>query len=186
MNTHTNRHPDELLAWYVNGTLAGAERAQVDEHLHSCTRCRDEVVFLRSLRHGIQSLEQPSPGDLGLKRLLRDVRARRTSPQQWWRPALAAAAVVIVAQGALLATFWPREPAITPLGAAKLDGAVAQVQFQPAATEAQIRALLQQAGATLIDGPGAIGVYRVRLIQPDAALAQLRARTDVVKHVALE
>lgn len=185
MTVNSDKHPQALLPWYVNGTLAGSERAQVEAHLGDCTRCRDEVVFLRALRHGVQSLGHDSPGDLGLKRLLRDVRARQRTPSAWWRPALAAAAVVIVAQGALLATFWPREPAITPLGEQR-TGALIQVQFQPNATEAQIRELLQQTGATIVDGPGAVGVYRLRLDQPETALAPLRARTDIVKHVAAE
>jgi len=179
-------HPDELLTWYVNGTLAGAERIQVEEHLRSCARCREEAVFLGALRRGVQSPEQVSPGDLGLKRLLRDARARRTASHNWWRPALAAAAVVIAAQGALLAAFWASEPAIVPLAGKRTDGVHAQIQFQPTATEAQIRALLQEAGATVVDGPGALGIYRIRLEKPDLALARLRARPDVLKHVAPE
>jgi anti-sigma factor RsiW len=181
-----DNHPDELLAWYANETLELAERAIVDEHLKNCERCRDEVVFLRALRRGVKAVgETNAPGELGLKRLMRDVRARPATERNWWRPALAAAAVVIVVQAALLATFWPRESGITPLGGTKRDGVV-QIQFQPTATEAQIRALLQETGATLIDGPGALGVYRIVLDKPDPALTQLRARNDVVKHVAPE
>jgi hypothetical protein len=179
-------HPDELLPWYANDTLESAERTSVDEHLRDCERCRDEVVFLRALRRGVKAVGQTAaPGELGMKRLLRDIHAQPTQ-RQWWRPALAAAALVIVVQGVLLGVFWPRDAGITPLGASKLDGNIVQIQFQPTATEAQIRALLQQAGATLVDGPGALGVYRIALDKPDPALTQLRARTDVVKHVASE
>lgn len=180
-----DNHPDELLPWYANDTLEPAERATVDEHLRDCAQCRDEIVFLRALRRGVKAVGHNVPGELGLKRLLRDV---RTQPAQrsWWRPALAAAAMVIVVQGVLLGVFWPRDSGITPLSAPKHDGNIVQIQFQPTATEAQIRALLQQTGATLVDGPGALGIYRIALDKPDPALTQLRARTDVVKHVASE
>jgi hypothetical protein len=118
--------------------------------------------------------------------LLRDLHKRPIAESHWWRPALAAAALIIIVQGALLATFWPRGSAIAPLGGPRFDGNVAQIQFQPTATEAQIRALLLETGATLVDGPGALGVYRIVLDKPEPALTQLRARTDVVKHVASE
>jgi hypothetical protein len=61
-----------------------------------------------------------------------------------------------------------------------------QIQFEPTATEALIRTLLQEVGATLIDGPSALGVYRARVEKADAALAKLRARAEVVKHAASE
>ncbi len=180
-------HPDDHLAWYVNGTLGASERKTVENHLHGCARCRDEVAFLKTLRHGVKTLtDTATPGDLGLKRLLRDVRAQGSRVRLWWKPTLAAAAVVIIVQGALLASFWPHESPVTPLGGPKPFGAVAQIVFQPNATEAQIRALLQKNGATLIDGPGAIGLYRIRLEKTDPALMQLREHKDVVKYVAAE
>ena len=39
----TVTHPLDQLAAFVDGTLATAERAVVDEHLRSCARCRGEV-----------------------------------------------------------------------------------------------------------------------------------------------
>lgn len=180
-------HPDPLLAWFVNGTLEASERAAVEEHLRGCARCRDEVAFLGALRQGVKALGgAEGPGELGRKRLLRDLQSERRAARAWWRPALAAAAAVIVVQGVVLANIWWREAAIAPLGGPKAEGATVQIQFAPTATEAQIRALLQEAGATLIDGPGASGVYRVRVERIDPALARLRASKDVVKHAASE
>jgi anti-sigma factor RsiW len=180
-------HPDALLPWFVNGTLEASERAAVEQHLLGCSRCRDEVAFLGALRQGVKALAvAEGPGDLGRKRLLRDVRAERRAGRRWWRPALAAAAAVIVVQGVVLAGLLLREPGIVPLGGPRAEGATVQIQFAPTATEAQIRALLQEAGATLIDGPGASGVYRVRVEKAEPALAKLRARTDVVTHAASE
>jgi anti-sigma factor RsiW len=185
MNSET--HPDELLAWYVNGTLDGSERAAVERHLRDCARCRDEAAFLDALRRGVKEIGRADePGDLGRKRLLRDVRAQQGTRGTWWRPALAAAAAIIIVQGVLLVNFWPHQASIGLLGGPKDKGLIVQIQFQPDAAEARIRALLQETGATLIDGPGALGIYRIRLERSDTALARLRSRTDVVKYAALE
>jgi len=43
----------ELLPWWVNGTLAGEERAEVERHLRRCRRCRAEVEELRELKIGL-------------------------------------------------------------------------------------------------------------------------------------
>jgi anti-sigma factor RsiW len=181
-------HPDELLAWFVNGTLEPSERTAVEQHLRDCASCRDEVAFLGALRRGFKALSDAEhPGELSRKRLLREVRAERRTARAWWRPALAAAAAVIVVQSVVLANLWSRESAIVPLGGPKAAaGAIVQIQFAPTATEAQIRALLQEAEATLVDGPGAAGVYRVRVEKADAALTVLRAHSEVVKHATGE
>src|SRR5262245_9452904 len=180
-------HPDLLLAWFVNGTLEASERAAVEEHLRVCARCRDEVAFLGALRRGVKALsDAQGPGELSRKRLMRELRAERRVARAWWRPALAAAAAVIVVQGVVIANLWTRDAAITPLGGPGAAGAIVQIEFAPTATEAQIRSLLQEVGGTVVDGPGALGVYRVRVEKADAALVKLRARAGVVNHAASE
>jgi hypothetical protein len=71
-------------------------------------------------------------------------------------------------------------------------GAVLQVRFSPDATEARIRALLQDTEAVFVDGPSATGVYRLRLTTEPAGeeiiarqLARLR-ESGIVEHVARE
>lgn len=161
-----NDHPNELLPWYVNGTLADGERLDVETHLQSCERCRQEVTWLRNLRAHIKADTADSPGGFGLNRLMHDIgtqKLMRRPGQRWWRPALAVAAVIIAVQFAVLINFLPRPASITPLGGPAEEGVVLQVKFAPNATEAQIRQLLQQTQATLIGGPGALGIYRLRL-----------------------
>ena len=43
----------ELLPWYVNGTLAGEELAEVERHLRRCQRCHAEVEELCELKMGL-------------------------------------------------------------------------------------------------------------------------------------
>ncbi len=192
-------HPDELLPWYVNGTLEGPERERVEKHLESCRRCRDEAAWLARLREQIKAEGgADAPGELGLRRLMRQVRdseaKTRARRLQWWQPALAAAVVVIVIQSVLLVKPWQEaETGIVPLGM-QVSGAVVQVEFAPTATEAQIREVLQAVDGIIVEGPGALGIYRIRLqgISPAddarvaAAVAALRARKGVVVHAAPE
>lgn len=190
-----SEHPDELLPWYANGSLKPQERAQVEHHLQACARCRAQVEFLAAVRRQIQSEPLQAPDELGLRRLLRTVRAQADRRRSWWRPALAAAVLVILAQTALLVSLWPgSESRITPLGAPPGEGVLIQVQFAPQATEAQIRALLGEIRGEIVAGPGALGVYRIRVEGVDASgseevesiVARLRRQDDLVLHVARE
>ncbi len=55
-----------LIPWYVNDRLDKGERQRVDMHLHTCTRCRDELVLQRSIYgamgvgHGVEHMPQAS------------------------------------------------------------------------------------------------------------------------------
>ena len=175
-------HPDELLPWYANGTLPPEKRDEIAAHLRGCDRCRGELAFLAGLRERVKaSAAATGPDEVGLERLLRETRrAPRVPGIAWLRPALAAAVAVVVVQAALVAWLWTREPLIEPLGGPRREGVVLQVRFDPAAPEARIRALLQKNDATLIDGPGALGVYRVRLqnVKPGDAAALAKALDD--------
>lgn len=175
-------HPDELLPWYANGTLPPEKRDEVAAHLRGCDRCRGELAFLAGLRERVKaSVGANVPDEIALKRLLRETRRASTGPGiTWLRPALAAAVVVIVMQAGLVAWLGTREPRIEPLGGPQHEGVVLQVRFDPAAPEARIRALLQESEATVIDGPGALGIYRVRLrnAKPGDAAALAKVLDD--------
>jgi len=190
-------HPDELLPWYANRTLAHAEREAVEAHLRSCARCRGELALLAELRTKVkQSMDTGAPDDLGLQRLLREARRTQRGPARPARRiALAVAAgVVIVVQAALIGWLATREPAIEPLGESGPAGVVLQVRFDPAATEARVRALLQEHDAVVIDGPSALGIYRVRLpglqvgdrMAAQKALAEFHAARGVVAQAELQ
>jgi anti-sigma factor RsiW len=193
-----NDHPDELLPWYVNGTLAIGERQDVETHLQACKRCRQEVAWLQNLHAQVKAGATRSPGEFGLNRLLREADPQKSVARHqkpWWRPALAAAAaVIIVVQSAVLINVLYRPTPIAPLGGSAEEGVVLQVKFSPDATEAQIRQLLQQTQATFISGPGALGVYRLRLegimIAQNQAIqhiiGELMAQHNIVTYAARE
>ncbi|HEY8553718.1 MAG TPA: anti-sigma factor [Burkholderiales bacterium] len=189
-----SEHPEELLPWYANDTLEGAERERVERHLADCAHCRAELELLRAVRREVKALDAaPPPGELARARLLKE--ARRSRPARWrWMPvALAASLALIVIQAAVLVSLLPGEEGYAPLGARPAQGVIVQVRFAPEATEREMRTLLGAVNGSIVDGPGALGIYRVRLaaIPPGdrervaAAIETLRA-APVVTHVERE
>jgi hypothetical protein len=74
-------HPDDRLADYVDGTLAPAERSEVDAHLATCSRCREEVRLAASAVGALGSLRGPVevPAELG-SAAIAAARSRTTGP----------------------------------------------------------------------------------------------------------
>jgi hypothetical protein len=57
-----DRHPEELLAGYVDGTLTDRERAAVESHLSTCLRCREEsALAMRAVDSVREMPEEPVP-----------------------------------------------------------------------------------------------------------------------------
>lgn len=189
---------DLLLPWYVNGTLEGEERRQVEAYLERSSHARDEVELLRALRQQVKVEKiESSPGELGLQRLKRQMKqeaeqrpqdrmaGRTITVASFWRPLAVAACLVVMVQAGImvgLGGFGTTDSGVTTASGG--SPAVLQVTFAPEATEQQIRDVLQQAGASIADGPTALGVYNLRLVDADTsveeALATLRASGDVV------
>lgn len=198
----------QLLPWYVNGTLDVATQWAIDSLIKRSPLVLGEVTWLKQLRQQIQSLPdeavQRSPS-AGLDTLLARVRAEQSgkvtplplrnrlnvwlaSPRKFSVPAGLAAAVVLT-QAAMIGALLSRPPAesLTPLSAPSATSTLLQITFKPQATEIQIRALLASVQGDLVAGPGALGVYIVRVPdgQSAAALAKLRQDRSVIESVAL-
>lgn len=72
----------ELLPFYVNLTLDPPERASVEDYLARSEEARREVLYLRELRKSLKAQPQAtSPGELGLKRLQREIKRLKESPE---------------------------------------------------------------------------------------------------------
>ena len=187
------RAVEKLLPFHDSGTLDPEETARVERALAEDAELREELAFLHELRAGVHAAtEVPSAGDLGWARLQRSIRQerRRELVSRAWRPALAlAAGLALMVQGTTI--FQLNEERAQLVGgpvAAEL-----QITFAPDAREADMRALLQAVGATIVAGPGASGVYRLD-IEPDPAndaewralIERLEARPELVQHAARE
>ena len=192
MSHPSDRHPTELLPWLANGTLYGEERAAVEAHLTDCETCRSELQLLRDLRETIRAEPPADAGDLGLQRLLQAVRKEgktQAARPRWLIPAALAASLVIVVQTVMLLQPAPPAPVYAPLSGESAGRGVLQVEFMPDAREADLRNLLRDAGARIVDGPSAVGLYRLAIApgrDPQRVLEQLRLHKSLVRHVALE
>lgn len=190
---------EALLPFYVNGTLRGDERTGVEAALAADARLRGEADALGRIRTAMRDLDTgPTPGEFGLARLMRDIdRAapkvaapKTASPRRVvtllpWGLA-AAAAIALVAVG--LGRFGPDQDA--PYRQASGDAATATLTlaFQPEATQAAVSDLLLEYGLVIVDGPSAIGLYRVAPADGrdlSALAAELRDRQEVVESVDL-
>ena len=190
----------ELLPWYLNGTLEGAELAAVEALLLRSAEAREELEVLRRLAAAVREQEQAHeapPFELGWARLQRSLQQEvRPAPRRdWWKPGLAAAAALVVAlqlgilmRPAQVDSDWQLQSG----GSEQVlsGGYRVQLRFVEHAQWQQIRALLLELDAVLVDGPSALGVVQVHVpadkrFRDGQALLQWLQQQAVVQHAAL-
>jgi hypothetical protein len=64
-----HRRTQELLPWFLNGTLEGDEAQQVEEHLRGCPACRSELECLTVLRSNYNDSEMVPEAKAAFARL---------------------------------------------------------------------------------------------------------------------
>lgn len=202
-------HPEvELLPWYATGTLGEDDRQRVARHLESCRDCSRELEDFTHIRQTLTELsrEEAEPS----ARVHRSVMARVTADvirrdpvnaqtswaagmDRWFRSLLTPqwvptlAAIMLAAQMGLLiwVTLPPEEQSQISSRSVDIPKQAARiaVTFQPSATEAGIRSLLERVHARVVDGPTAEGMFTISVGtgNPAAALAQLREQRDVIR-----
>lgn len=189
------QHIIELLPFWVNGTLSQDERDMVEAAMAKDPSLRQEAEMLSLVRATMQQQSDvQSPGDLGLARLRRVI---EDNPQQVlegrsrtrryilsFSSGLAAALALL----AVLGNFRASED-VYELASSNDDAANIVVSFRPDVTQASMASLLQMHELVIVDGPSAIGLYRLSPLDPDADLEQLagtlRSETDVFESVDL-
>ena len=192
----------ELLPWYLNGTLEGAELAAVEALLLRSAEAREELEVLRRLAAAVREQEQEQareapPFELGWARLQRSLQQEvRPAPRRdWWKPGLTAAAALVIAlqlgilmRPAQVDSDWQLQSG----GSEQVlsGGYRVQLRFVEHAQWQQIRALLLELDAVLVDGPSALGVVQVHVpadkrFRDGQALLQWLQQQSVVQHAAL-
>jgi hypothetical protein len=176
----------ELLPWFVNDTLAAAEREAVELHVRTCITCRREVKDQQRLlailqKHPTVHLSEQN----GFERLAdalddggRPAREPRFAP--FMRFGVVAPLGVALVVGLLwLAPEPPMAGDYSTLADAPASAphtAQLDVVFTRDTTAAEIAALLNSIGVEIVSGPSEIGRYGVRLTRESAGSTEL-ART---------
>ncbi|QKE64976.1 hypothetical protein HNE05_16995 [Aquipseudomonas campi] len=202
MNSETDDDLRALLPWYLNGTLAVDERERVEALLQRSAEAREELAGLRQLVPALKHAEQQhsnahsAPAELGWARLQRSLQQEPTAARRdWWKPSLAAAAALAVALqlGILMRpaptdTDWQLQSG----GPQQVlsGGYRVQLRFVEHAQWQQVRGLLLEVDAVLVDGPSALGIVQVhvpddRRFADGQALLQWLQQQPVVQHAAL-
>jgi hypothetical protein len=204
-----NERFEELLPWYVNGTLGADDRGWVERHAAEHPEAQAQIDWCRGLQAQIRASAPQIAPALGLDRVLQRIRGERPTMVERvrdWLGALAAAPVaavarpigavaalaIIVAQGGIIyqmrqGNAAQDEQLLRATKATRVDeGPLLRVNFSPDAREAEIRMLLVAAQATLAGGPGQLGDYYLRVPagRESAAVDRLR-REPIVQAVEL-
>lgn len=209
----------EILPWYLTGRATRAETKAIDELLRGSAELRGQLESARQQRQAVidGTAEIGGPSADNLTKLLRQIEATKQrrlviadepvffarlfgSPRPLLTFALAAACVVIVAQGALLYRpdlfpFLSPAPDATPYETASAEvGTIADasgpellVAFRPEVTTAQLTQILTELNAVVVDGPkpGLTFVLRLQAAEnnADEAIARLQSRPDLIATV---
>lgn len=173
---------NELLPWYVNGTLVDTDRAWVEQHLAEHAEAREELAWFRALQSQLQHDAPVVPPSIGLARTLHLIRGDRPTfaervsgvfAQLGMRPGLALAGLALVAlQGGVIHELLRPEPGASVDDAtqiraldppAAVAGPLLKLNFAPVAREVDIRLALVSVQGSLAGGPGPQGDYYVRV-----------------------
>jgi anti-sigma factor RsiW len=202
-----HRETWELLPWYVNGTLEGAELTAVRDHLADCEPCREEVMRCRDLAVAVQTSPASTwaPSREHLDRLLQriDSLEERTSGLGWGRTlhswatslrdmlwggpplmrwALAGqAALVVLLAGTVVwqAAGWGAAYRTLASPAERHRGQrQVRVVFADDATQAEMRAVLGRLKASIVSGPSPAGAYTIAV---EGAPDQVGAAVDTLR-----
>ncbi len=207
LNWSAHSEADALLPWYVNGSLSEHERRAIDRHVRGCGRCRREIETLRQLQDAVRELGGSEPDtDVAFQRLIAGMDHRRGRGAgrrfgrlrdrivAWWgrassgkRWAVAAPCTALLAVAALLVAMPHRtvDGTYATLGAVPIPSVTAGtivVVFDPRLPEAELRSIVRDAAARLVDGPTESHAYvlQVPAAREADVLAALRRRDGVL------
>jgi len=192
---------NELLPWYVNGTLGAEDRAWVERHLNEHPEARAELDWYQSLQSRIVEAAPSVPATIGLAKAMTLIRGDRPTFAErvsaffggfGLRPAVALAgfAVFAVQAGLIFALMGEAQDDAEQLRALKAsrveEGPLVKLNFAPDAREADIRHLLMSVQGRLAGGPGQLGDYFVRVpAGKESAIAEQLRTNPIVQAASL-
>ncbi|WP_284163908.1 hypothetical protein [Frigidibacter sp. SD6-1] len=181
----------ELVPFWVNGSLTDEEAEALAREFERDPALHAQVQAARQLRALMRAsaLPERSPGDFGLARLRRAVAEKPRAPASLRQSAAAAAVAAAVTAGGFTLVGWGSPDEGYTQASGPQPAAVFTVSVRDAASQAAFADLLLANALTIVDGPSALGFYRLALVAEaadsdiDAARAALEHASDVVELV---
>jgi len=207
MDSERRREFEDLVPWYVNGTLDTNGRARLDELRRHLDNADGVIASDESLQRLIRSAAVSTEMDQGFDAVHRLIGATAPKKGSWlegvgrWLGGLATgpigavAAGLILIQGVTISMLVHRHDggagrevysATRSPEAAVSTNPLFKVDFSPEAKESDIRFLLVGVGAKIVDGPSQLGDYIVELPSgsgPDA-VSRLKSNSIVLSVTA--
>lgn len=164
----------ELMPWYVNDTLTGPERADVERHIRECLPCRAALRAEQRLRRLVSTQDDVPVGvGHGVSDLIRKIDSGTRTPL-WLRPQLGVAgafAFIVIAGWLVLANPSPDSPEAdspsAPFRTLTDGGAAAanriDIVFAETVSTSETGELIESFGARLIGGPSELGRYTIAI-----------------------
>ena len=186
LRSNSHNEVQELLPWFVNGSLAPEEARRVEAHRAACAECRSDLSAERQMAAAVARLSLECEGAWERMRELLSEEGRagaRWFRKRVWISWTSAAPLAVAAALALVfvnvGPKQPIEPQYRGLSAADTaQQANLIVQFQPATRVADMRRMLDLSKARLVDGPTVTGAYLLRVDQRNRQLALQKLRDD--------
>jgi len=200
LDSAEHRSAQDLLPWFVNGTLSAAEASSVARHLAHCERCQKDEAEQARLK--ATAFEAEPAGDVDRRWAMlhsriedfprppaRETRRSIAHPwRRWLSLTVAIQGVLTVALFFVLVSSPLREERYRALGAAPAAfEANAVAVFRSDATNEQMRDALHAASARIVAGPTVTDAYLLRVANATPeVLARLRAQPGVLSVEALQ
>ena len=168
---------DDLLN-YVRGAASPELSARIEAMTARDPALKAEIALMRGLGPALRDAEadQP-PSEFGWRRIEAAIRregaGRRPGPSRRqvvvWRVAAAFLGIAVLGQAGYITSLPTTvEAPIYRTASGATEEYVLGVAFAPDATAAAIAGLLRDAGASVVDGPSALGLYRVAFASQEA------------------
>jgi len=200
LDSAEHRSAQDLLPWFVNGTLGAAEASSVARHVAECERCQKDAAEQEQLRASASAT--PLAGDIERDWAVLRSRieafpppptrgAEGAKPWRWrsWLPLTVAMQGALILALVLVLIVGPsREERYRALGAQPAASeANAVAVFRGDATSEQMRDALHAVEARIVGGPTITDAYLLRVASPTPqVLARLRAQPGVLRVEALQ
>jgi hypothetical protein len=185
----------ELMSWLITGRLEPEQEVWVETHLVACADCRRHVAEERELIGAVVQLPFKNESGWSAMRNRIDAAGRqgvhRLAPAHDSFPSrqvgifrAAHPALLVAAVPTSMRATAPVAPyhAWSSAQAAAIGDAV--IIFRPDTRESDIRGLLRDSDARLVDGPTAANAYVVRIPVTERARALARLRRDAAVALA--